>query len=67
MTKTPYSDGFLAGIRHERDCIMDFIQVHKEQNVAITVDDIVEEIQALHKRDMEVKLQEMGLTWGQRK
>lgn len=67
MTKTPYSEGFMAGVRHQRDYIMDFIQVHKDQNVAITVDDIAEEIEALHKRDMEVKLQEMGLAWGQKK
>ena len=45
---------------------MDFIQVHKDQNVAITVDDIAEEIESLHKKDMEVKLQEMGLSWGQK-
>lgn len=67
MTKTPYAEGFYAGVRHQRDYIMDFIQVHKNQNVAITVDDIAEEIEALHKRDMEVKLQEMGLSWGQKK
>lgn len=67
MTKTPYAEGFMAGIRHQRDYIMDFIQVHQDQNVAITVDDIVEEINAQHKKDMEVKLQEMGLTWGQKK
>jgi hypothetical protein len=67
MSNTPYSEGFMAGVRHQRDYIMDFIQVHKDQNVAITVDDIAEEIEALHKRDMETKLQEMGLSWGQKK
>ena len=67
MTKTPYSEGFIAGVRHQRDYIMDFIQVHQDQNVTITVEDIADEINAQHKRDMEVKLQEMGLTWGQKK
>jgi hypothetical protein len=67
MTKTPYSEGFMAGVRHQRDYIMDFIQVHQDQNVPITVEDIAEEIEAQHRRDMEVKLQEMGLSWGQKK
>jgi hypothetical protein len=67
MTKTPYSEGFMAGVRHQRDYIMDFIQVHQDQNVTITVEDIADEINAQHKRDMETKLQEMGLSWGQKK
>lgn len=66
MNRTPYTEGFYAGVRHQRDYIMDFIQIHKDQNVAITVDDIAEEIESLHKKDMEVKLQEMGLSWGQK-
>jgi hypothetical protein len=67
MTKTPYSEGFMAGVRHQRDYIMDFIQVHQDQNVIITVEDIADEINAQHKTDMETKIQEMGLSWGQKK
>jgi 5-methylcytosine-specific restriction endonuclease McrA len=64
MTKTPYSEGFIAGIRYQRDNILEFIEIHKDQNVPITVDDIADEINHQHKKDLEVELQERGLTWG---
>jgi hypothetical protein len=41
MTKTPYTQGFQAGIRYQRDNILDYIKIHHEQNVAITVEDIL--------------------------
>ena len=64
MSKTPYSQGFAAGIRYQRDDILEFIKIHQDQNVPITVDDIADEINHQHKKDMEVELQERGLTWG---
>ena len=67
MSKTPYSEGFEAGIRHQREYILDFIQIHQDQNVLITVEDIAEEINTQHKIDMNAKLQEMGLSWGQKR
>jgi hypothetical protein len=66
MTKTPYSQGFYAGVRYQRESILDFIQVHQEQNVAITVDDIAEEIKHAYKKDMEATLIEMRESWGQK-
>lgn len=61
MTKTPYSEGFYAGIRYQREHILDFIAVHLDQGVEVTALDIVEEINYQDKKDMEAKLQEMGL------
>jgi hypothetical protein len=61
MTKTPYSEGFYAGIRYQREHILDFIAVHLDQGVQVTALDIVEEINHQDKKDMEAKLQEMGL------
>jgi hypothetical protein len=60
MSLSPYAEGFQAGIRYQRDNILDFVAVHKDQNVEITVDDIVEEINGQDKKDMDAKLQEMG-------
>ena len=61
MTKTPYSEGFYAGIRYQREHILDYIAVHLDQGVEVTALDIVEEINYQDKKDMEAKLQEMGL------
>jgi hypothetical protein len=66
MTKTPYSHGFYAGIRYQRDYILDFIAVHLDQGVEVTPFDIVEEINAQDKRDMNTQLQEMRELWDQK-
>jgi hypothetical protein len=63
MTKTPYSQGFQAGIRSQRDNILDFIKVHHDQGVPITAEDIFDEINHQDKLDMEVQLQEMRELW----
>jgi hypothetical protein len=63
MTKTPYSQGFYAGIRYQRDNILDYIKVHHDQNVEITVNDILDEINSQDKKDIEVQLQEMRELW----
>jgi hypothetical protein len=61
MTKTPYTEGFQAGIRYQREHILDYITVHLDQGIQVTALDIVEEINHQDKKDMRAKLQEMGL------
>jgi hypothetical protein len=66
MPKTPYTHGFEGGIKYQRDYILDFVSIHQEQGVEITVQDIVEEINSQYKLDMNAKLQEMRESWGQK-
>jgi hypothetical protein len=54
-----YREGFKAGLRYQRENILDFIRIHDEQNVEITVQDIADEINGQYKRDMEATLIEM--------
>jgi hypothetical protein len=54
--RTEYTNGFLAGVRHERNYIEDFITHHQEQNVSLTAEDVLDEIRARDKKDMETKL-----------
>jgi hypothetical protein len=63
MPRTPYAEGFYAGIRYQRDNILDYIKIHQDQNVAITVEDIFDEINGQDKKDMEVQIQEMRELW----
>jgi hypothetical protein len=63
MPRTPYAEGFYAGIRYQRDNILDYIKIHHDQNVAITVEDILDEINGQDKKDMEVQIQEMRELW----
>jgi hypothetical protein len=63
MTRSPYTHGFYAGIRYQRDNILDYIAVHLDQGVQVTALDIVEEINAQDKKDMEVQIQEMRELW----
>jgi hypothetical protein len=57
--ETLYTEGFRAGLRYQRENILDFINIHAEQNVEITVQDIAEEINHQYKVDMEAHLTEM--------
>ena len=57
--QTMYREGFKAGLRYQREDILDFIRIHDEQNVHITTQDIADEINAQYKRDMEANLVEM--------
>jgi hypothetical protein len=66
MSVTPYSEGFRAGLRYQRESILDFIRVHAEQDVEITVQDIADEINHQYKLDMENNLAERKATWGQK-
>ena len=64
--KTIYTEGFRAGLRYQRESILDFIQVHTEQGVEITVQDIADEINHQYQLDMEAHLIEMRGKWGQK-
>ena len=59
-----YREGFKAGLRYQRENILDFIRIHDEQNVEITVQDIADEINGQYKRDMEANLVEMRKSSG---
>jgi hypothetical protein len=65
--QTLYTEGFKAGVRYQRESILDFIRIHQEQNVAITVEDIAEEIQGQYRIDMEANLAERRTQWDQKK
>ena len=61
---TIYTEGFKAGLRYQRENILDFITIHEEQSVEITVQDIADEINGQYKRDMEANLLEMRKSSG---
>jgi hypothetical protein len=61
---TIYTEGFKAGLRYQRENILDFITIHEEQGVEITVQDIADEINGQYKRDMEANLLEMRKSSG---
>jgi hypothetical protein len=65
--QTLYTEGFRAGVRYQRESVLDFIRIHAEQNVAITVQDIAEEIEGQYRIDMEANLAERKTLWGQKK
>jgi hypothetical protein len=46
---------------------LEFIRIHAEQGVEITVQDIADEINGQYKRDMEANLIKMRESWGQKK
>jgi low affinity Fe/Cu permease len=52
MTLSPYAEGFYAGIRYQRDNILDYIFIHEDQGSVVTSQDIVDEIKGQYKRDM---------------
>jgi len=65
--QTLYTEGFKAGVRYQRESILDFIRIHQEQKVAITVQDIADEIEGQYRIDMEANLAERKTQWGQKK
>lgn len=52
MNLTPYAEGFYAGIRYQRDNILEYISIHEDQGYPVKSQDIVEEINGQYKRDM---------------
>jgi len=61
MAETSRTQGFKAGIRYERDRILDFIATHLDQGVLITLEDIVADLNYQDKQDMDNHLRGMGL------
>ena len=59
MSLTPYAEGFYAGIRHQRDHILDYVSTHLDQGYQVTAEDIVAEINQNYKKDMESKVNAM--------
>jgi hypothetical protein len=59
MTLSPYAEGFYAGIRYQRDNILDYISIHLDQGSIPTAEDIVAEINGQYKRDMDNQVNAM--------
>jgi hypothetical protein len=59
MSLTPYAEGFYAGIRYQRDHILDYVAIHLEQGYIPTAEDIVAEINQAYKKDMDTKVNAM--------
>jgi hypothetical protein len=59
MSLTPYAEGFYAGVSHQREQILEFVEIHKDQKVEISVDDILHEINHAIKKDMEAQVNAM--------
>jgi 2-hydroxy-3-keto-5-methylthiopentenyl-1-phosphate phosphatase len=59
MSLSPYAEGFYAGIRYQRDNILDYVSIHEEQGHTVTSQDIVDEINGQYKKDMRAKVNAM--------
>jgi hypothetical protein len=59
MKLTPYSEGFYAGIRYQRDQILEFVSIHLDQGHIVTAEDIVFEINYADKKDMNLQVDAM--------
>ena len=60
MSLSPYSEGFYAGIRYQRDHILDYVSIHLDQGYIVTAEDIVAEINGQYKKDMNAKVNAMA-------
>jgi hypothetical protein len=59
MKLTPYAEGFYAGIRHQRDNILEYVSIHLDQGYIPTAEDIVAEINGQDKKDMNQQVDAM--------
>jgi hypothetical protein len=59
MNLTPYAEGFYAGIRYQRENILEFVSIHLDQGYMVTAEDIVEEINGQYKKDMNLQVDAM--------
>jgi len=59
MKLTPYAEGFYAGIRYQRENILEFVSIHLDQGYMVTAEDIVEEINGQYKKDMKLQVDAM--------
>jgi hypothetical protein len=59
MNLTPYAEGFYAGIRYQRENILDFVSIHSDQGYMVTAEDIVDEINGQYRKDMKLQVDAM--------
>ena len=59
MNLTPYAEGFYAGIRHQRENILEYVSIHLDQGYMVTAEDIVAEINGQYKKDMNQQVDAM--------
>jgi hypothetical protein len=59
MKLTPYAEGFYAGIRYQRENILEFVSIHLDQGYMVTAEDIVEEINGQYKKEMNQQVDAM--------
>ena len=59
MSLTPYAEGFYAGIRYQRDNILEYISIHLDQGYIPTAEDIVGEINGQYRKDMKLQVDAM--------
>ena len=59
MTLSPYAEGFYAGIRYQRDNILDYVSIHLDQGYTVTSQDIVDEINGQYRKDMKLQVDAM--------
>ena len=59
MSLTPYAEGFYAGIRYQRDNILEYVSIHLDQGYIPTAEDIVAEINGQDKKDMNLQVYAM--------
>jgi hypothetical protein len=59
MSLTPYAEGFYAGIRYQRDNILEYVSIHLDQGYIPTAEDIVAEINGQDKKDMKLQVDAM--------
>ena len=59
MSLSPYAEGFYAGIRYQRDNILEYVSIHLDQGYIPTAEDIVAEINGQDKKDMNLQVDAM--------
>jgi hypothetical protein len=59
MSLSPYAEGFYAGIRYQRNHILDYVSTHLDQGYPVTAEDIVAEINQSYKKDIDNKVNAM--------
>jgi hypothetical protein len=55
VSDSEYTKGFEAGKNFARNQILDFVQIHLEQEVPITSEDIATEIEYMQRQDIREK------------
>jgi hypothetical protein len=55
MTDTEYNKGFDAGKNFARNEVLQFIEQHLQEDVPITIEDVVSEIEYIQRREIREK------------